>query len=60
MKVDKSFSIKPFCNTNVYIWFSGVEALMKQDESQGCLKPSYVPSPYSLCLGKVDALRRGP
>ena len=34
---------------------------MKQDESQGCLKPCYVPAPlYGVCLGKVDAVRRGP
>ena len=33
---------------------------MKQDESQDCLKPSYVPLLYDLCLGKVDAVRRWP
>ena len=32
---------------------------MKQDESQGCLKPSYVPLPYGLRMGKVDAVRMG-
>ena len=34
---------------------------MKQGESQGCLKPSYVSGPaYGVCLSKVDAVTRGP
>ena len=37
------------------------EALMKHDESPGCLKPIYVPGPPNgLCLGKVDVVRLGP
>ena len=34
---------------------------MKQDESQGTLKPSYVPLSYDLRLKEMDdAVRRGP
>ena len=34
---------------------------MKQDESQGTLKPNYVPLSYDLRLKEMDdAVRRGP
>ena len=37
----------------------GVEALMKQDVSQHCLKPTKFPLPYGLCLQEVDVVRVG-
>ena len=45
VKVDKILFIKTL---HMVV---GNGALMKQDENQGCLKPSYVPSAYDLCLG---------
>ena len=59
--VHNLFPFLPFCNTNLYIWCWIAGALVKQNESQGCFKPSYVRGPpYGIRLGKVDAVRTGP
>ena len=57
MKVDKSFSFELCCNTNLHIIL--VLGGGGSDENQGCLKPGYIPLPYGLCLGEVDAVWRG-
>ena len=59
MKVDKILLILAILYyKSLYIWCFIVEAVMKQDESQGCSKPSYFPN--GICLRNVDAVRRGP
>ena len=46
MKVDKIFSILNYSvNTNLNIWCWILEALMKQDESQGCLNTNNYKGP---------------